>query len=128
MVKKVQAALKPFKGIEVDKNESVPWNTLTAFIKEATEKRGLILPLDKLGATQGMIVEWKERKDGPSQKEGTQRQREPAARQRKPRRHRPQSAGEPAAQAARAVATLPPSQGGSVVSADYAAMMERECR
>jgi hypothetical protein len=71
MVKKIQAALKPFKGIEVDKNESVAWNTLTAFVKEATEKRGLILPLEKLGATQGMIVDMKERKDGTSQKEGS---------------------------------------------------------
>lgn len=67
LVKKIQAALKPFKGIEVEKNESVAWNTLTAFIKEATEKRGLILPLEKLGATQGMIVDMKERKDGSSQ-------------------------------------------------------------
>lgn len=70
MVKKIQAALKPFKGIDVEKNESVAWNTLTAFIKEATDKRGLILPLEKLGATTGMIVDMKERKDGASQKEG----------------------------------------------------------
>lgn len=69
MVKKIQAALKPFKGIEVEKNESVAWNTLTAFIKEAIEKRKLILPLDKLGATTGMIVDMKERKDGTTQKE-----------------------------------------------------------
>jgi metal-sulfur cluster biosynthetic enzyme len=67
IAKKVLAALKPFKGIEVETNLTVPWNTLTAFIKEATQKRGLILPLDKLGAQQGMIVEWKERKDGTTQ-------------------------------------------------------------
>jgi metal-sulfur cluster biosynthetic enzyme len=67
LAKKVLAALKPFKGIEVETNLTVPWNTLTAFVKEATQQRGLILPLDKLGATQGMIVEWKERKDGTTQ-------------------------------------------------------------
>jgi hypothetical protein len=68
LAKKVLSALKPFKGIEVETNLSVPWNTLTAFVKEATQKRGLILPLEKLGATQGMMVEWKERSDGTSEK------------------------------------------------------------
>lgn len=69
LVKTAVAALKKL-GIVPEVEASVQWNTLTAFIKEATEKRGLILPLDKLGATQGMIVEWKERKsDGTSQKE-----------------------------------------------------------
>jgi hypothetical protein len=71
LVKSAVAALKKL-GIVPEVEASVQWNTLTAFVKEATEKRGLILPLDKLGATQGMIVEWKERKtDGASQKEGT---------------------------------------------------------
>jgi hypothetical protein len=71
LVKKAVAALKKL-GIVPDVESSVPWNTLTAFIKEATEKRNIILPLDKLGATQGMIVEWKERKaDGPSKEEST---------------------------------------------------------
>jgi hypothetical protein len=71
LAKKAVAALKKL-GIVPDVDASVPWNTLTAFIKEATEKRNLILPLDKLGATQGMIVEWKERKsDGASEKESS---------------------------------------------------------
>jgi hypothetical protein len=68
LARKVTAALKKLK-VEFETELSVPWNTLTAFIKEATEKRGLILPLETLGATQGMIVEWKERKDGSSEKE-----------------------------------------------------------
>jgi hypothetical protein len=68
LVKKAVAALKKL-GIVAEVESSVQWNTLTAFIKEATEKRGLILPLEKLGAQQGMIVEWKERKDGTTQKE-----------------------------------------------------------
>lgn len=71
LVAKISKALKPFKGIEVEKNESVAWNTLTAFVKEALEKRGLILPLDKLGASTGMIVDMKERKDGTAQKESS---------------------------------------------------------
>lgn len=71
VVKKVMAALKPFKGLDLEQHDSVAWNTLTAFVKEAIEKRGLILPLEKLGATRGMIVNFKERKDGTTQKEGT---------------------------------------------------------
>lgn len=68
IVKAAVAALKKL-GIVPEVEKAVQWNTLTAFVKEATEKRGLILPLDKLGATQGMIVEWKERKtDGTSEK------------------------------------------------------------
>jgi hypothetical protein len=69
LVKSALAALKKL-GIKAEAEASVQWNTLTAFVKEATEKRGLILPLEKLGATQGMIVEWKERTtDGASEKE-----------------------------------------------------------
>jgi hypothetical protein len=41
---------------------SVPWNTLTAFVKEQVEK-GAVLPLDILGATVGRVVKLKARKD-----------------------------------------------------------------
>jgi regulator of protease activity HflC (stomatin/prohibitin superfamily) len=69
LTKQATAALKKL-GIVPEVENAVQWNTLTAFIKEATEKRGLILPLEKLGAVQGMIVEWKERKtDGTSKEE-----------------------------------------------------------
>lgn len=68
IVKAAVAALKKL-GIIPEVEKAVQWNTLTAFIKEATEKRGLILPLDKLGAQQGMIVEWKERKSDGTSKE-----------------------------------------------------------
>jgi hypothetical protein len=39
----------------------VPWNTLTAFVKEQIEK-GEALPLETLGATVGWIVKVKQRK------------------------------------------------------------------
>ncbi len=35
---------------------SVPWNTLTAFVKELVEARKIMPPLDLLGATVGRIV------------------------------------------------------------------------
>lgn len=40
---------------------TVPWNTLTAFVREQTEK-GEALPLETLGATVGRIVKIKPRK------------------------------------------------------------------
>ena len=40
---------------------AVPWNTLTAFVREQTEK-SVALPLDTLGATVGRIVKIKARK------------------------------------------------------------------
>lgn len=41
--------------------QTVPWNTLTAFVKEQVEK-GEQLPLETLGATVGQIVKIKQRK------------------------------------------------------------------
>lgn len=41
----------------------VPWNTLTAFVREQVEA-GAVLPLETLGATVGWIVKVKQRKKG----------------------------------------------------------------
>jgi hypothetical protein len=45
-----------------DEKETVPWTTLTAFVKEQIEKRKTIPPLDILGATVGKIVKLKPKK------------------------------------------------------------------
>ncbi len=47
---------------KTDLEMTVPWNTLTAFVKEQT-KKGTALDLEKLGATVGNIVKIKKRKD-----------------------------------------------------------------
>lgn len=48
-----------------EEKETVPWTTLTAFVKGMIEKRKKPVPLDILGAMVGWIVEIKqERKDG----------------------------------------------------------------
>jgi hypothetical protein len=66
-LKKQVAKLKfPGKGKEIEMPEAVvtlgvPWNTLTAFVKEQIEK-GAELPLETLGATVGWIVKVKQRK------------------------------------------------------------------
>lgn len=49
-----------FEIPEADVNLTVPWNTLTAFVKEQVTK-GAKLPLDTLGATVGKIVKIKPR-------------------------------------------------------------------
>lgn len=49
-------------GIMFDVRLGVPWNTLTAFIKEQIEKHKTVPPLDRLGATVGRIVEIKPEK------------------------------------------------------------------
>lgn len=41
---------------------TVPWNTLTSFVKEQTEK-GVAIDLERLGATVGQVVKIKKRKD-----------------------------------------------------------------
>ena len=41
--------------------QSVPWNTLTAFVKEQVEA-GTVIDLKKLGATVGQVVKLKKRK------------------------------------------------------------------
>ena len=42
--------------------KTVPWNTLTAFVREQIEKHNATLPLDLLGATVGRVVKLKEKK------------------------------------------------------------------
>lgn len=57
----VAAALKKLK-VEFEVESDVPHSSLTAFVREQIEKRKRVLPLDKIGATVGMIVDMKERK------------------------------------------------------------------
>lgn len=42
--------------------ETVPWTTLTAFVKEMIEKRGIAVPLEILGAVVGTVVKIKKEK------------------------------------------------------------------
>lgn len=63
IAKKVQAALKKLK-VEFTTDLSVPWNTLTAWVKESIEKHNTTPDLDALGATVGKVVNLKERKNG----------------------------------------------------------------
>ena len=62
LLKKIKQLLKPLK-LDVSVDLSVPWGTLTAFVKEQTEEKKVILKLDLLGATVGQIVDMKPRKD-----------------------------------------------------------------
>jgi hypothetical protein len=59
--KAVEQALRKLE-VSYSSKLSVPWNTLTAFVKEQVEK-GAVLPLDILGATVGRVVKLKARKD-----------------------------------------------------------------
>jgi hypothetical protein len=59
--KAVQYALDDL-GIEYSTKLSVPWNTLTAFVREQVERYSRVPPLDILGAEIGQIVKLKERK------------------------------------------------------------------
>lgn len=52
---------KSFTVPEPSVEMTVPWNTLTAFVKEQY-KKGVALPLDTLGATVGRVVKVKGRK------------------------------------------------------------------
>lgn len=59
-----KTALKVTKGLDKAKipykeGLGVPWNTLTAFVKECIETRRIMPPLETLGATVGQIVEVK---------------------------------------------------------------------
>jgi hypothetical protein len=59
---KIKKLLKPLK-LDVTVDLSVPWNTLTAFVKEQIEDKKVILKLDLLGAQVGQVVSLKQRKD-----------------------------------------------------------------
>ncbi len=60
----IKKRLKPLmKKIDITVGLNVPWNTLTAFVKEQIEEKKAILPLDILGAQVGKIVELKPRKE-----------------------------------------------------------------
>lgn len=43
-------------GCRPTTRQSVPWSTLTAWLKEQVEKRGTVPPLETLGATIGRVV------------------------------------------------------------------------
>lgn len=67
MYDELQEFLDKIKGLnlsfsppEAEIAKTVPWNTLTAFVREQVE-RGTVLDLDKLGATVGTIVVIKKR-------------------------------------------------------------------
>lgn len=62
--KKLEAFLKK-EGFDYERRKAVPWNTLTAFIKEQVEDRKVKpsdLPLDLLGGYVGSVVNIKPRK------------------------------------------------------------------
>lgn len=59
--KKVEAALTKL-GAEFTSKLDVPWNTLTAWVKEQVEKKNNTPDLAVLGATVGRVVSLKERK------------------------------------------------------------------
>jgi hypothetical protein len=58
---KVETALKKL-GVEFSEKLDVPWNTLTAWLKEQVQKHKTTPELDLLGATVGRVVKLKERK------------------------------------------------------------------
>lgn len=58
---KLRAVLEKM-DIDYAQKKTVPWNTLTAFVKEQIEKHNATLPLDLLGATVGRVVRLKEKK------------------------------------------------------------------
>lgn len=49
--------------VEFTTDLSVPWNTLTAWVKEQVEKRNTTPNLDLIGATVGRVVKLKQRKE-----------------------------------------------------------------
>lgn len=59
--KKVESALKKMK-VNYTVDLSIPWATLTAYVKEQIEKHDAILPLDTLGAQVGSVVKLNQRK------------------------------------------------------------------
>jgi hypothetical protein len=60
-VEEIEKALD-LLGIDFDHTMTVPWNTLTAFVREQIEEHNATLPLDLLGATVGRVVRLKEKK------------------------------------------------------------------
>lgn len=50
------------RDLAFEEKESVPWNTLTAFVKEQIEKRHNTPPLEILGAIVGRVVKMKPKK------------------------------------------------------------------
>jgi len=62
LAQKVEAGLRK-QGIPFSTRLDVPWNTLTAFVRELVEARKVMPPLDLLGATVGRIVTIKPEKD-----------------------------------------------------------------
>lgn len=59
--KKVEAGLEK-AGVPYVTKLDVPWNTLTAWVKEQVEKNKTLPKLDLIGATVGRVVKLKERK------------------------------------------------------------------
>jgi hypothetical protein len=51
-------------GLQPTLQKSVPWNTLTAWLREQVERYARLPPLELLGATVGKIVKLVERKNG----------------------------------------------------------------
>jgi hypothetical protein len=68
--KALEAFLKKSK-LEYTVDMSIPWATLTAYVKERIEKHGDVLPLDKLGAQVGMVVKVTKRRDTTTAKKRT---------------------------------------------------------
>jgi hypothetical protein len=62
-IEKVRGLNLTFDPPEMTERRAVPWNTLTAFVKEQFQRRGNphALDLEKLGATVGTIVKIKRR-------------------------------------------------------------------
>lgn len=60
-MERVQGLNFEFDPPEMVEAKMVPWNTLTAFVKEQVQK-GTVLELDKLGATVATIAKIKKRK------------------------------------------------------------------
>lgn len=61
LAKQVKSALKKLR-VPYTENPGVPWNTLTAFVREQIEG-GNTVPLDTLGATVGRVVKITEAKE-----------------------------------------------------------------
>ncbi len=61
LAKKLVAALERL-SVEYEQRRSVPWGTLTAWLREQCEA-GVVPELKKIGATVGKIVKLKRRKD-----------------------------------------------------------------
>ena len=59
--KEVETLLQEL-GVDYSRDLGVPWNTLTAWLKEQIEKHGNIPPLSLIGGTVATVVRLKERK------------------------------------------------------------------